>query len=57
MVRYLSQVYDDATALSFDAVRRQLGGEALLGALRHRHAAVEERLLVLVLQIRHEFLH
>ena len=54
---HLSEVDDDATALGLYPVWREVWRKALLGALRHRQTAVEERLLVLVLQVGHKLLH
>jgi hypothetical protein len=54
---HLSEVDNDATALCLYPVWREVWRKALLGALRHRQTAVEECLLVLVLQVRDKLLH
>ena len=56
-IKHLSEVDNDATALCLYPVWREVWRKALLGALRHRQTAVEERLLVLVLQVRDKLLH
>ncbi len=49
LTKHLSEVDNDATALRLYPVWREVWRKALLGSLRHRQTAVEERFLVLVL--------